>query len=626
MASEANKSIAANTKAEGDGTSEESRKEQAAAEIMATLKPSSAGDQPAEEGATKTATTDAASKEMPQKKRKKLHASSGSSSSSSSPFRWMDDSEFVRNIAAEFKRRGYTVAMQLRPSEKVVTVEKTGANTEKETQLTTTKEISSLKEGESPPPSKSASTPQKPKAVATQLKNQPLALPSFPFYPSTVSITQKNADSWNTMFGQLQTYHAQNNGALPLNNLQPNNNNPLSKWTKSQLTLWKRMKKDSKHNLSLDRIGKLHSLNLDRCCTQMMMQLQPQQDVRNYLPVGGGDVDNDDANGGKMSSAGGEQMAMVMVPTGKNAQKWQDKFEELRKYKGLHGDTNVPRKYDDGLSKWCATQRLRCKEFMNGDAKTPMTLLQFQALESIGFDMSTKRKQYDRAVIDKKWEGRFNELLQYKGKHGNCDVAVRKGYEEYKQLANWAGLQRRKYKAKQTGTKAGRTTGITDDQIKKLASVGFSFSLQDDFDTRFKHLLEFKKEHGHTKVPVFYTGYNNLGRWAKRMRDGIRNNDVWMDDIRKEKLLGIDFDIAARHVFGHKPKKKSDDDATTKETDMVDAIGEVVEPVEAQAVAAATTMARMDNSGDYGRPILPPFGNTMGSPQFFYHGYPQAQP
>jgi hypothetical protein len=60
------------------------------------------------------------------------------------------------------------------------------------------------------------------------------------------------------------------------------------------------------------------------------------------------------------------------------------------------------------------------------------------------------------------------------------------------------------------------------------ASCGFSFSLQDDFDTRFKHLLEFKKEFGHTKVPVFYTGHNNLGRWAKRMRDGIRNNDPWV--------------------------------------------------------------------------------------------------
>jgi hypothetical protein len=81
--------------------------------------------------------------------------------------------------------------------------------------------------------------------------------------------------------------------------------------------------------------------------------------------------------------------------------------------------------------------------------------------------------------------------VAYKEKYGNCDAAVRKGFESYKTLANWAGLMRRKYKARQTGTKAGRTTGITDKQIKELAGVGFSFSLQDDFDTHFKHLVDF---------------------------------------------------------------------------------------------------------------------------------------
>ena len=34
------------------------------------------------------------------------------------------------------------------------------------------------------------------------------------------------------------------------------------------------------------------------------------------------------------------------------------------------------------------------------------------------------------------------ELLEYKEKFGDCDVAIRKGFEEYKQLANWAGLMR----------------------------------------------------------------------------------------------------------------------------------------------------------------------------------------
>lgn len=71
--------------------------------------------------------------------------------------------------------------------------------------------------------------------------------------------------------------------------------------------------------------------------------------------------------------------------------------------------TNVPRSYDDSLSKWCATQRLRCKEILNGNEniKTPMTRVQFQMLENIGFDMSMKRKSYDRSVLDKKWDDKL---------------------------------------------------------------------------------------------------------------------------------------------------------------------------------------------------------------------------
>mmetsp|Transcript_10065 Transcript_10065/g.18107 ORF Transcript_10065/g.18107 Transcript_10065/m.18107 type:complete len:601 (-) Transcript_10065:190-1992(-) len=582
MATEPKKNMAppptTDNKMEGDGTSEESRKEQAAAEIMATLKPASSGAASKNEAVNKNKATSSAvpsSKEKTQKKKKKQTNSitSPPASASALPFRRMDDSEFVRSMAAEFKRRGYTVAIQLRS------------------------EIMAADED-------SSSTTDKKMPSSTSNNND---YPTFPFYPSTVTISQKNADSWNAMFTQLTNYHAQNNGALPLHTQL--NKSSLCKWTKSQLTLWKRMKKDGKHNLSFDRIRKLHSLNLERGA-------QLQQDIQNCA-MSSILANTED---GKMT----DQQLMMMAPMGKNNQKWLDKFDDLRRYKELHGDTNVPRSYDDALSKWCATQRLRCKEVMIGDTKTPMTQTQFQALQGIGFDMAVKRKQYDRSVLDKKWVEKFDELLQYKEKQGNTDVAVRKGFEEYKQLANWAGLQRRKYKAKQTGTKAGRTTGITDEQIKKLASVGFSFSLQDDFDTRFKHLLEFKKEFGHTKVPVFYTGYNNLGRWAKRMRDGIRCNEAWMDDVRKARLLGIDFDIAARHVFGHKPKKKSEDD-TTKENSMAGEIAQVVEPVEAQAVAAATTMARMDNN-DFGRPSLPPFGNMMGGSQFFYHGYPQAQP
>lgn len=300
-----------------------------AAEIMATMKPA----------AVKPAT--------PVKRAKKQTAN-----------QHMNDSELVRSMAAEFKRRGYSVAIQLKPEATAAILD--GVDDEEE----------------SKPPSKKAKT-----ASAAASPSRPLALPSFPFYPSTVTISQKNVNSWNATFEQLVTYRAENDGALPPAD------DPLGKWMKSQLTHYKRMRKDSKHNLSLDRISKLYSLNLE--CDK-----KPTRHERSQR-------DNEDG-----------QLAMPALPAleptaGKNAMKWQDRFAELRKYKEMHGDTNVPRNYDDSLSKWCATQRLRCKEVMNGDVKATMTQTQFQALDALGFNMSQKRKHYDRTVVDKKWEDKL---------------------------------------------------------------------------------------------------------------------------------------------------------------------------------------------------------------------------
>ena len=77
---------------------------------------------------------------------------------------------------------------------------------------------------------------------------------------------------------------------------------------------------------------------------------------------------------------------------------------------------NVSRKIDAVLSKWCSTQRVRCKltpgsggaggVTLYNSNKNPLTSEQFQLLESIGFNMADKRKKYDRSVIETRWEER----------------------------------------------------------------------------------------------------------------------------------------------------------------------------------------------------------------------------
>ena len=314
-----------------------------------------------------------------QKKRK-----SSSSSSGSSPFKRMDDSEVVRSLALELKRRGYTVAIQLKTSsEKNITSAEGVAHAAKDQTTQEWGKLSSLKQGDDdddeatmqvdgttadqastePPPSKKAKTStstKKKKSIPTK----PLSLPTFSFHPSTVSITDKNANTWDAMFNQCKTFHDQNNGALPLHYNGPQQQGEeaevadteankslatLCKWTKAQLTLWKRMRKDNKHNLSLDRIAKLHSLNFERDDTvkassaNVGMGADGEFEGMDVSAAAFAGVVGDNGNNNMIAALGEENGNIpddqfILMSTGKNAQKWQDKFDELRRYKELHGE------------------------------------------------------------------------------------------------------------------------------------------------------------------------------------------------------------------------------------------------------------------------------------------------
>ena len=355
---------------ESDGNSniimaeQEFQKEHAAAEIMATLKPSSSSDQQAAGSvgaveapkaaaalppaiaatdgpstATETKTTVAAAAAPPtkeknpkQKKRKYPinRAKTGYVTPSASlPLRLLDDSEFVRVMAAEFRRRGYTVAIQLG----LESESKSNEKAEEDGQPKKEEEGESKSEESSEAKKAEVSAVVAAAAAATTTLNddniddnispeggQSLVIPEFAFYPSTVSISAKNTKSWNKMFEKLKVFHEENCGVFPLH---PSNNtsNSLVKWTKSQLTLWKRMKANSKHNLSLERIQMLQSLNFDQI-------VQWQNDPKKFMNT----ADNDEED------AAEQQRMAMMEPSGRNAQKWQQKFDELKNYKELHGE------------------------------------------------------------------------------------------------------------------------------------------------------------------------------------------------------------------------------------------------------------------------------------------------
>ena len=126
------------------------------------------------------------------------------------------------------------------------------------------------------------------------------------------------------------------------------------------------------------------------------------------------------------------------------------------------------------------------------------------------------------------WENRFDELVQYKNKHGDCNVPKSRG-----KLGMWVNSQRVAYRAE----------ALAQDHIDRLESIGFEWALTKKkkakknvpWETRFNELVEY----GDIKVPA---GQGQLGGWVSAQRQQYKKGKLSQDRI--DRLERIDFDWA----------------------------------------------------------------------------------
>jgi uncharacterized membrane protein len=132
---------------------------------------------------------------------------------------------------------------------------------------------------------------------------------------------------------------------------------------------------------------------------------------------------------------------------------WERMFTLLEKYKhSNNGDCNVPRNYkEDGLNlgTWLSKQRLAKKEGI-------IDPVEQMRLEKLGIVWNTFSQQ---------WDEKYNLLLQYKQREGNCRVP-QKHRENNENLGAWLNKQRQiKKKGK-----------LDDERLRKLEDIGVIWS------------------------------------------------------------------------------------------------------------------------------------------------------
>lgn len=141
---------------------------------------------------------------------------------------------------------------------------------------------------------------------------------------------------------------------------------------------------------------------------------------------------------------------------------WQEHFDELLSFKSENGHCLVPHTHPENpaLARWVKRQRYQYKQMTLGKPSS-MSICRIKTLEDIGFVWDSHKATWDKM---------FQELLQYKEEHGNCDIPSK--YSANPCLATWVTRQRGQHKQ----YLAGKQSHMTTERFLALDEIGFKWS------------------------------------------------------------------------------------------------------------------------------------------------------
>eukprot|EP00978_Attheya_sp_CCMP212_P017859 scaffold48121_cov47-Attheya_sp.AAC.7 len=183
---------------------------------------------------------------------------------------------------------------------------------------------------------------------------------------------------------------------------------------------------------------------------------------------------------------------------------------------------------------------------------------------------SIQIKKVVKPLAAERYQHRLQELREYKAINGDTYVPV--GYPQNRKLANWVKTQRSEYEK----FYHGKDSHLTQERIQCLRDLGFDFqypvraginmisgmrvqnvsiatTLNDpassdvsvSWNEKYEALVEYKKDHGHSRVPQRNKANPGLGNWVKKQRNDYaklqRGQHSAISQDRIDKLNEIDF-------------------------------------------------------------------------------------
>ena len=121
------------------------------------------------------------------------------------------------------------------------------------------------------------------------------------------------------------------------------------------------------------------------------------------------------------------------------------------------------------LGGWCSNLRQSYKKIQNN--QTPSYKLSEENIKSLT-DAGFKWRLQSRSTFD----DRFGKLLEYKAKHGHCNVPKQSKNNEYDPLGGWCNAIRQSYKKILKNLTPKHK--LSKENIKSLTDAGFQWNLR----------------------------------------------------------------------------------------------------------------------------------------------------
>jgi len=213
-------------------------------------------------------------------------------------------------------------------------------------------------------------------------------------------------------------------------------------------------------------------------------------------------------------------------------------FKRLKEYKKVHGNTNVPKKYDGGspsLGNWVSKQRFEAFVYHNTDGdEGQITPERIEKLESIGFVWELGQKDH----WQEKWMTMFAELKAFHKKYLSTKVPILNNVVKDENrfnsnlehplsvLGRWVKTQRIQGNKLLRGEPA---PAMTEERLEMLQSIDFAWSGKraTDYDkwlNMYFKLMFYHQQHDTTIVSDSDgQGSSRLRKWTEAQRRFYRD-------------------------------------------------------------------------------------------------------